>query len=67
VIFKSVELVQELIAKTKTKPGLKVFATILEGVYETGRKVTEEYKQNMEIVFDDYLPKWNYTAVPQIL
>jgi hypothetical protein len=67
VIFKSVELVQELIAKTKTKPGLKVFATILAGVYETGRKVTEEYKQNMEIVFDDYLPKWNYTAVPQIL
>ncbi len=67
VIFKSVELVQELIAKTKTKPGLQVFATILAGVYETGRQVTEEYKQNMEIVFDDYLPKWNYTAVPQIL
>ncbi len=35
--------------------GLQVFATILDGVYETGRKVTEEYKQNMEIVFDDYL------------
>ena len=67
VIFKSVELVEELIAKTKTKTGLQVFATILAGVYETGRKVTEEYKQNMEIVFDDYLPKWNYTAVPQIL
>ena len=67
VIFKSVEIVEELIAKTKTKPGLQVFATILGGVYETGRKVTEEYKQNMEIVFDDYLPKWNYTAVPQVL
>ncbi len=65
VIFKSVEIVQELIAKTKTSPGLRVFATILDGVYQTGRKVTEEYKRNMEIVFDDYLSKWNYTAIPQ--
>lgn len=67
VIFKSAEIVQELIAKTKTRTGLKVFATILDGFYQTGRKVTEEYKQTMEIVFDDYLPKWNYTAVPQIV
>ena len=66
VIFKSTEIVQELIAKTKTSTGLQVFATILDGVYETGRNVTEEYKQNMEIVFDDYLSQWNYTAVPQI-
>lgn len=66
VIFENVELVEELIAKTKTKTGLQVFATILDGAYKTGRKVTEEFKRTMEIVFDDYLPKWNYTAVPQI-
>jgi hypothetical protein len=66
VIFKSIEIVQELMAKAKTKTGLRVFATILDGIYKTGRKVTEEYKQNMEIVFDEYLPKWNYTAVPQM-
>ncbi len=66
VIFESVEIVEELIAKTKTKTGLQVFTTILDGVYKTGRKVTEEFKQMMEIVFDDYLPQWNYTAVPQI-
>ena len=59
-------MVEELIAtKTKTKTGLQVFTTILDGVYKTGRKVTEEFKQMMEIVFDDYLPQWNYTAVPQ--
>jgi hypothetical protein len=27
--------------------------------------VTQEFKQTMEIVFDDYLPQWNYTAKPQ--
>jgi Rhodopirellula transposase DDE domain len=65
VIFESVEIVQELIAKTKTKTGLKVFATILDNVYETGRKVVDNFKEDMEIVFDEYLPQWNYTAVPQ--
>ena len=66
VIFESVEMVEELIAKTKTKTGLQVFTTILNPLYETGRKVTQEFKQIMDIVFDDYLPQWNYTAVPQM-
>lgn len=65
VIFESVDIVEELIAKTNTKSGLQVFTTILDGIYKIGRKVTDEFKQMMEIVFDDYLPQWNYTAVPQ--
>ena len=65
VIFDSVEMVKDLMAKAKTQTGLKVFTTILEQVYETGRKVTQDFKQTMEIVFDDYLPQWNYTAKPQ--
>jgi len=52
-------------AKAKTKTGLKVFATVLDKVYETGRKVTQEFKETMQIVFDEFLPKWNYTAKPQ--
>lgn len=65
VIFESVEMVKELMTKAKTQTGLKVFTAILDRVYETGRKVTQEFKQTMEIVFDDYLPQWNYTAKPQ--
>jgi hypothetical protein len=34
-------------------------------VYQKGRKVTQQFKQTMEIVFDGYLPQWNYTAKPQ--
>lgn len=67
VIFETVEIVKDLMEKTKTKTGLKVFATVLDKVYKTGRKVTEEFKQTMEIVFDDYLPQWNYTAKPQTI
>ena len=66
VIFDSIEMVKDLMAKAKTRNGLKVLTTILDGIYPTGRKVTEVFKQTMKIVFDDYLPQWNYTAQPQI-
>jgi hypothetical protein len=64
VLFTSVELVRQLILKTKTKQGLKVFVDIMEQVYQTGRKVADDFKQNMRILFDDFLPAWNYTAAP---
>lgn len=66
VVFKSVELVNELIAKTKTSTGLKVFSTILNKVYETGRKCSADFKDNMTIKFDSFLGKWNYVAVPEL-
>ena len=52
-------------SETKTKAGLSVMVDIIDKVYHTGRKVAADFKENMRIVFDDYLPKWNYTAVPQ--
>lgn len=67
VIFESVAIVKNLMEKAKTQTGLTVFAAIWDKVYQTGRKVTEEFKQTMAIVFDEYLPKWNYTAKPQVL
>ena len=65
VVFKSIEIVKELISRTKTSTGLGVTVTLFEKVYETNRKASDAFKQNMPIVFDDYLPKWNYRAVPQ--
>jgi hypothetical protein len=64
VIFTSIELVKELIEKTRTSTGLKVTVQIIDKVYETARKVADDFKETMRIVFDDYLPHWNYTAVP---
>lgn len=48
-------MVCELMEKAKTKTGLRVFATSLDQVYETGRKVSQEFKEATQIVFDDYL------------
>ena len=66
VIFQRVEMVQELMAKAQTQTGLTVFAAIVDKVYQTGRKVSQKFKETMEIVFGEYLPQWNYTAKPQI-
>ncbi|MCP4154599.1 MAG: ISAzo13 family transposase [bacterium] len=64
VIFTSIALVKELMEKTSTKTGLNAFVHILDKVYETGRKVADGFKQNMDILFDAYLPKWNYCTIP---
>jgi hypothetical protein len=64
VVFKSTELVKELMEKTHTRQGLKVTVQILDKVYQTKRKIAKDFKETMRIVFDQVLPKWNYTAVP---
>lgn len=66
VVFTSVELVKELMEKAQTKTGLKTFVYIIDKVYKTGRKYADDFKKNMRIVFDDFLPQWNYCALPAI-
>lgn len=65
VIFDSIQTVKELMATATTRTGLNVFTKIIDKTYQTGRKVTEGFKSNMQIVFDEYLPRWNYTAKPE--
>ena len=67
VVFKNVDIVKELMASAKTKTGLKVFASILDKKFATKRKCVDGFKENMRIKFDDYLPQWNYRAVPMSL
>jgi DDE family transposase len=64
VIFDSVATVKRLLEKTRTATGLGVVVEVLEKVYQTGRKYAEGFKEGMKIVFDEYLPRWNYRAVP---
>ncbi len=64
VVLKSVEIMKAFMETTSTKTGLKVVVSILDGLYKTKRKVTKTFKDNMTILFDDYLPQWNYTALP---
>jgi hypothetical protein len=65
IIFTSRELVCQLIARTRTRQGLSVKVDLLDRIYATGRTAASDFKDNMTILFDDLLPQWNYTAVPQ--
>lgn len=64
VVFKTVQIVKEFMAKTSTTTGLTVFATILDKLFATKRKVEDNFKQTMTIAFDVFLPQWNYVARP---
>jgi len=64
VIFKNIETVRQFMGNAKTKTGLKVFTSIIDDVFDTKRKVADDFKKTMRIHFDDYLPQWNYVALP---
>ena len=61
-IFHNIQTVKELALETSTKTGLSVEVRINEKNYETGRKVSDDFKENLNefIIFDDQIPKWNY-------
>ena len=50
--------------KAKTTTGLKVTVEVLGGVYVKGKKVAADFIENMRIIFDEHLFRWNYRAVP---
>ena len=64
VVFHTVEIARTFIAKTKTTKGLKVTVHILKGIYAHGKKVADDFKQTIRIVFDENLHHWNYRAIP---
>ena len=81
VIFQSISTVSKFMATATTQKGLQVFTTIIDKTYQIGKKadalragsprkeahqaVAKDFKEKMEIFFDDFLPQWNYTAKPQ--
>jgi hypothetical protein len=66
VVFHTVEIARSFIERAKTTTGLRVTVSLLDKVYATGRKYAAGFKENLKIVFDDHLPKWNYRALPQM-
>ena len=53
ILFDTLATVRSLMEKTTTQTGLSVTVRVIEKIYETGRKATEAFKQNMPILFDD--------------
>jgi len=65
VLFDTLETAVRLMRNAVTKTGLRTTVNVLRRVYATGRQVSDEFKANIPIRFDDLLPKWNYRAIPR--
>ena len=59
-----VETIVNLIGSTTTEKGLTVICRVDEKHYETGKKITEEQKANLNIEFVGPNEKWNYIVRP---
>ncbi len=65
MLFDTLDTVVTLMRKASTSTGLSTTVNVIRRHDETGRKATAQLKQNLRIVFDNLLPKWNYRAIPQ--
>jgi hypothetical protein len=60
VVFKNHNIIKELAEQTTTKTGFSVKAHINTKLYHTGIKASEIFMKTMPVIFDKFLPKWNY-------
>lgn len=65
MLFDTVDTVVGLMRKASTSTGLKTTVNVIRRVYEIGRQVADDFKANVPLLFDNFLPKWNYVAMPR--
>ncbi len=66
MLFDTIETIVSLMRRASTSTGLRTTVNVIRRIYETGRNATKEMKENLEIITNDLLPRWNYRAIPQI-
>jgi len=62
--LESLEIIINLIAATKTKTGLNIYARVDDGNYERGIEITDEQLNTVNITRHEFHGDWNYTVVP---
>ena len=65
-VLASYRVIVNLIASTKTKSGLKVYAALDERVYALKKKVTEKEMRSLNLHPDEFHGEWNYMILPRI-
>lgn len=61
----SYETVVNLIGSTRTKKGLRVKAKLDKKQYDTGKKISDDEMDQLNIKYDKVNPQWNYTIYPR--
>ena len=60
----SLEVIVNLISSTTTNTGLKINCSVDSASYPTGKKVTDEELNNVNLLRDKYHGDWNYRILP---
>jgi hypothetical protein len=63
VLFDCLDTVVRLMRKTATQTGLSTTVHVIKKLYQTKRKATKAFRQQLPIQVDSILPNWNYTAI----
>ena len=63
-LFSSMKVIKAGLRRVWTRAGLRSTHAVIDGVFELKRKASAGFLANSPIVFDNLLPKWNYTARP---
>jgi hypothetical protein len=51
---------------TTTTTGLRIIASLLEGVYQTGKRITDAVMKTLQVEQHVRCPQWNYTIRPRV-
>lgn len=62
--LESYEAVIQLIGSTSTKSGLKIRAKLDKRKYLTGKRISDEIFDQINLINNRVLPKWNYSIEP---
>lgn len=62
----SVEVMVNLIASTTTKPGLRIKAEASNQNYQTGKKVSNEMLDKVNMIGHEFHSEWNYVIMPNL-
>jgi hypothetical protein len=60
VVFNNYNIIKELAEQTTTASGFSVKAYINTKLYQIGKKASKDFIENMPVIFNDFMPKWNY-------
>lgn len=64
--LRTFETMVNLIRGTRTRTGLQVSAHLLEGIFETGKRVTAALMKTLNMTRHAICPQWNYTIRPRL-
>lgn len=64
MLFDTLQTAVRLMRKTATRTGLTATVHVIQKIYEKGRKVRDDFQQTMRLLFEPFIPQWNYTALP---